>query len=168
MTFITELLNKKHDRSCFFCGVQTLDSYLKLQASQDIKRYLSVIFVATDNDNKVTGYYSLSNDSIPKEAFSEEFSRNMPQAYERLPITLLGRLAVSRDNQGYKLGRQLLIDALKRCFLAAKTEIGSMAVVVDPIDESAKNFYKKYGFILLPDRGRMFIPMQTIKSLFED
>lgn len=166
MTFLTEPLNKKHDRSCFFCGVDTLDSYLKTQASQDVKRHLSVVFVKTDNDNKVIGYYSLSNESIPKSAFSEEFARNMPQTYERLPVTLLGRLAVSRDNQGYKLGRRLLIDALSRCFLIANKSIGSMAVIVDPIDEHARNFYRKYGFILLPDRGRMFIPMKSIKRLF--
>ena len=41
-----------------------------------------------------------------------------------------------------------------------------MAVVVDPIDESAKNFYKKYGFIMLPDSEKMFLPMETIATLF--
>lgn len=41
-----------------------------------------------------------------------------------------------------------------------------MAVVVDPIDDNARRFYLKYGFINLPDSGRMFIPMGTIAQLF--
>ena len=44
--------------------------------------------------------------------------------------------------------------------------IGSIAVVVDPINKIAISFYKKYGFINLPDSKRMFLPMQTIKQLF--
>jgi hypothetical protein len=41
-----------------------------------------------------------------------------------------------------------------------------MAVVVDPIDEDAVRFYQKYGFILLPDSGKMFLPMNIIARLF--
>ena len=41
-----------------------------------------------------------------------------------------------------------------------------MAVIVDPIDDDAVKFYKKYGFILLPDSGKMFIAMDTVSRLF--
>ena len=44
--------------------------------------------------------------------------------------------------------------------------IGSFAVIVDPLDNDAESFYIKYGFIKLPDSGRIFLPMLTIKSLF--
>jgi len=60
----------------------------------------------------------------------------------------------------------LLLDALKRSFEISATEIGSMAVVVDPLDEEAVRFYEKYGFISLPDSGKMFLPMTTISELF--
>jgi hypothetical protein len=43
-----------------------------------------------------------------------------------------------------------------------------MAVVVDPIDEEAVSFYKKYGFIELPGSGKMFLPMNTIAKVFPD
>jgi hypothetical protein len=43
---------------------------------------------------------------------------------------------------------------------------GSFAVVVDPLDEEAEGFYTKYGFIQLPDSGKMFLPMKTIEVLF--
>jgi hypothetical protein len=42
-----------------------------------------------------------------------------------------------------------------------------MAVVVDPISQHAIDFYTKYGFIMLPDSGKMFIPMKTIEKLFK-
>ena len=47
-----------------------------------------------------------------------------------------------------------------------KKEIGSMAVIVDPIDEQAVQFYQKFGFILL-DSGKMFLAMKTIVDLFD-
>jgi hypothetical protein len=46
-------------------------------------------------------------------------------------------------------------------------EIGSYAVVVDPIDREAELFYEKYGFIKLPDSGKMFIAIRTLKELFD-
>jgi hypothetical protein len=55
---------------------------------------------------------------------------------------------------------------LKRCHDTSKS-VGTFAVVVDPLDKEAEKFYKKYGFISLPDSGKMFLPMKTIEELFE-
>ncbi len=41
-----------------------------------------------------------------------------------------------------------------------------MAIMVDPIDEHAVKFYKKYAFIHLPDSDQMFISMNTVADLF--
>lgn len=60
----------------------------------------------------------------------------------------------------------MLLDALKRSYEISEN-IGSFAVVVDPIDENAARFYDKYGFIKLPDSGKMFLPMNTIKTVFQ-
>jgi hypothetical protein len=35
------------------------------------------------------------------------------------------------------------------------------------VNDSVRRFYAKYGFIALVDSGKMFIPMNTIKQLFE-
>jgi len=78
----------------------------------------------------------------------------------------LGRLAIDKDFQGKGIGRILLIDALKRCF-DTSVSIGAFAVIVDPLDNEAEMFYEKYGFVKLPDSGKMFLPMKTIKELFE-
>ena len=82
-----------------------------------------------------------------------------------MPVTLLGRFAIDKSSQGKGVGKLLLIDALKRSYFASQS-IGSMAVVVDPVDEPAVNFYKRYGFIWLPDSKKMFLPMKTISRLF--
>jgi len=89
----------------------------------------------------------------------------LPKSYTSIPTTLLGRLAIDIKSQGKGIGKILLIDALKRSYEIAK-EIGSFAVVVDPIDEEAEKFYQKYGFIKLPDSEKMFIAMNTLKLLF--
>ena len=119
------------------------------------------------NENEVLGYYTLSNAGIPRESIPEDMQKKLPQVYASLPATLLGRLAVSNTVQGQGIGRLLLIDALKRSFIVS-AQIGSMAVIVDPIDEAATSFYRQYGFILLPGSGKMFLPMKTIGELFSD
>ncbi len=58
----------------------------------------------------------------------------------------------------------LLIDALLRSFEISHI-IGSFAVIVDPIDNEAEAFYAKYGFIMLPGSGKMFLPMKILGKL---
>ncbi|MGC4130095.1 MAG: GNAT family N-acetyltransferase [Bergeyella sp.] len=162
-----ELLDKNHNRNDFDCGKELLNNYLKNQAGQDIKRKLSACFVLSENEtNTIKGYYTLSNNSISLSSFPEEIQKKLPKSYTSIPTTLLGRLAINKNFQGKGIGKILLIDALKRSYELSK-EIGSFAVIVDPIDEEAENFYKKYDFIKLPDSGKMFIAIKTLKELFE-
>jgi len=164
--YLTIPLGSKHKKSEFTCGNTYLDNYIQKQAKQDIKRKLSACFVLSNEDNEIRGFYTLSNAGIPRELIPENISKKMPRAYESLPVTLLGRLAINEKNKGQGLGKLLLIDALKRSFEVSKV-IGSMAVIVDPIDENAINFYNKFGFISLPDSEKMFLSMKTIEQLFK-
>ena len=42
----------------------------------------------------------------------------------------------------------------------------SVAVVVDAKDDRARNFYERYGFVLLESRiGRLYLLMDTIAKL---
>ena len=166
MEQLTEILNPKHRKKEFSCGKDILDKYLHQQANQDIKRKLSVCFVLTDSKTEIIkGYYTLSNNSISQDIIPSKLRRKLPGSYSSIPVTLLGRLATDKKFQGKGIGKILLIDALKRCYEISKS-IGSFAVIVDPLDNDAESFYIKYGFIKLPDSGRMFLPMLTIKSLF--
>jgi predicted GNAT family N-acyltransferase len=162
-----ELLDKKHNRKDFDCEKELLNNYLKVQAGQDIKRKLSACFVLVDKETDcIQVYYTLSNNSIPLNCFPEPIKRKLPQSYESIPTTLLGRLAIDRKFKGKGLGKILIIDALRRSYEISK-EIGSFAVVVDPIDREAELFYERYDFIKLPDSEKMFIAIKTLKELFD-
>jgi GNAT superfamily N-acetyltransferase len=167
MTYLTEPLDSKHNRESFSCGKVLLDNYIWQQAKQDIKRKLSACFVLVDIETgKISGYYTLSCNSIPNDLIPGPFKKKLPKSYVSLPAILIGRIAIDKNFQGRGTGKILLIDALKRCF-DTTDYIGAFAVIVDPLDNEAEGFYKKYGFIKLPDSGKMFLPMKTIKELFE-
>lgn len=166
----TEILSDSHRKlkKEFSCGKVILDNYLKNQASQDVKRMLSACYVSVDNETGlIQGYYTLSNNSIPLKLVPENFKNRLPASYSSLPATLLGRLAVDDRFQGCGIGKMLLIDALSRSYGLSRM-IGSFAVAVDPLDKEAEGFYSKFGFIMLPDSRKMFLPMATIEQLFNE
>jgi GNAT superfamily N-acetyltransferase len=167
MSYLTEPLDVKHDRENFSCGKEILDNYFWQQAKQDVKRKLSACFVLVDKDTgKISGYYTLSSNSISNDLIPDSFKNKLPRSYVSIPTILIGRLAVDINFQGKGIGKMLLIDSLKRCFDTSYS-IGAFAVIVDPLDKKAEKFYEKYGFIKLPDSGKMFLPMKTVKALFE-
>ncbi|MFH6966617.1 GNAT family N-acetyltransferase [Flavobacterium sp. FlaQc-28] len=169
MNLKIEILNKVHKRKDFKSGKELLDNYLHKQAGQDAQKSLSVCHVLTDQDadaNRVLGYFTLSSSSIPLEDFPEELSKRIPKTYS-IPIALLGRLAMDEKEQKKGLGEILLFDALEKCLISSKT-LAIRAIVVDPIDQEAIDFYHKYGFIMIPSTGKMFLPIETIEGLFPD
>jgi ribosomal protein S18 acetylase RimI-like enzyme len=158
------ILDKAHNRKAFECEEQQLTQYIRKQVSQDIKKKLAICFVAADSDNNVIGYYTLSSESLGREQIPEKYLKKVPQNYNA-PVILLGRLARDLTAKGTGLGEHLLLDALFRAFTLSEESIGAMAVVVDPINEYAVNFYRKYGFEQLPDSEKMFLPMNTIRQI---
>ncbi|MFA6946272.1 MAG: GNAT family N-acetyltransferase [Pedobacter sp.] len=123
-----------------------------------------VVF-AMFEDTTIKSYYTLSNASIPAELIPEGVKKKMPGSYEAPPVTLLGRLAIDVKFKGQGLGGIILLDALKRNYQIASRSLGSIGVVVDPLDSEALAFYEKFGFIILPDSGKMFLPMADIAWL---
>lgn len=165
MDFVAELLQSDYKRSGFSCGEKNLDAFIQRQASQHLKSRAAGIFVVLEDQKVVKGYYTLSGDNVPYDEIPDEMRKKMPR-YQSLPTTLLGRLAIDRKYQGQGLGELLLMDALYRSYTLSE-QIGSVAVVVDALHEKAAIFYEKYGFIKLPDRGRLFMPMKTIAQGFK-
>ena|ERR1700733_13652668 len=164
MDLLIELFDKTHIKNDFDCGHPSLDNYLKTQAGQDVKRGLSVCYVLTGQPDKtIVGYYTLSSNSVKLEDLPEELRRKLPPSYKSIPTALLGRLAVNKKYQGQKLGLYLLIDALNRCADLSEN-IGTLAVLVDPIDDKAVSFYRNYGFIDLINSNAMFITIKTIRD----
>lgn len=153
---------RKFKRDHFSCGKQALDNYILRNATADVKTGACTCFVIIDESENVIAFYTLSTDSIPLDGAPDELKKKIN--YPHIPVILLGRLAVDQKVKGKAYGKLLLADALKKCVLVSKTQVGSMAVIVDPIDTEAENFYSKYGFTKIPDSGRMFVTIKKIEE----
>ncbi len=158
-----EPLSSSHDRAGFSCGIPALDVYLQRQARQDQDRNLAAVFILTPDSKTVAGFYTLSAHTLLAADLPQSQSAKLPRF--PLPVSLLGRMAVSKGLHGQKLGEFLLLHALERALLGSK-QVASWAVVVDA-KAGARDFYLKYGFIPLPSQpDRLFLPMPVVKKLF--
>ncbi len=158
---VIEPLKATHDRQGFTCNSEPLDTYLKKQSKQDVKRRISRVFIATtpDSPNTIVGYYTLSTLSIELNDLPKDVVRKLPK--HPVPAALIGRLAVSEKAQGAGIGKMLLMDAIKRT-LGVSNEIAIYAMVVDAIDDQAKSFYQQYGFSSLNSKGRrLYLPLKS-------
>jgi len=159
----------RHNRAAFSCEHERLTTYLKEQASQEIKKRVAAVYVLTADGKTIAGYYTLSQFSIDAGEMPPDTAKQLRiPRYDKLPATMLGRLARSQEFKGAGLGEILLLGAMKRA-LEHSRNIASLAIVVDAIDERARAFYRAYGFIDVPDRpNRLFIPMRTVAQLFPE
>ena len=158
-------LGKQHDRKAFDCGEPSLNQYINRYASQDIRRRVNRVFVASipDAPRQVIGYYSLSAGSLNATALPVALRRRLP-GYP-VPVVLLGRLAVADSHQGMGLGSILLADALRRIAHASQV-MAVYAVVVDALNDQAAELYRQLGFIPLPSQPlKLFLPMDSIATL---
>jgi len=145
--------------------VPELDEYLHLRASQDAKRKVAAPFVMVDETRRVAGYYTLSAYGVRVAELPPDIAKKLPR-YPLIPATLLGRLAVSHAHRGQKLGRLLLMDALHRSWINS-TQVASVGVVAEAIDDAARRFYLHHEFTAIPEHARkLFIAMRTIATLF--
>jgi GNAT superfamily N-acetyltransferase len=154
------VLNDAHDRNGFTCGVESLDRYFKTQAGQDVRRKANAVFVLSREVElgRALGYYTLCAMAISQGEVPEAARKHVPR-YPLVSCTLIGRLAVAKDQQGQRLGSILLADALQRAFESADT-VGSSMVIVDALDEAAVGFYAAHGFVRLPDSLRLVMPIR--------
>lgn len=161
-----EPLSTFHDRTGFHSGVLELDRYLQRQAGQDAKRKVAAPFLLVDSKGAILGYYTLSAFSIQLGELPEAIARRLPR-YPMLPATLLGRLAIGSSCRGQSLGRFLLMDALHRS-LRSTSEVASVGVVVEALDEAARAFYLHHEFVQLADhKNKLFLAMATIERAFK-
>src|ERR1700679_1994960 len=160
-----EPLTRDHPRDVFHCGVESLDVYLKTQASQDMRRKANAVFVLVPagSTKQICGYFTLCSYALAPGSIPEEAKKHIPR-YPLVSATLLGRLAVHEEFHGQGLGAILLAEALRKASENADV-VGSSMVVVDAIDERAAKFYAAHGFIHLPESMRLVLPMRTIASL---
>lgn len=158
-----EVLNSGHNRDDFNCGEDSLNNFLKRYARQQAERYLGRTFVAIPmpGDCAVMGYYTLAAGDIDASLISAKRI-----GLDMIPIVLLARLAVDNKFQGCGVGKRLLLDGLTRSQRIARAEIGAYAVVVDALNEGARQFYLRHGFQPLRDDPlHLYLTMKEIEAL---
>jgi GNAT superfamily N-acetyltransferase len=152
-------LTAEHDLSHFDCGNPALNDWLRHRALKNEGRFSRTYVVCADARVAVA-YYCIAAGSVERAAAPGKVRRNAPDA---VPVSIIGRLAVSREYAGKGLGADLLSDALRR-IAAASQSIGIGAVLVHAKDEAAKRFYLRCAeFIEYPADSRiLFLPIETV------
>ena len=158
-----EPLSEHHERSAFSCGEPELDDYFRQRAGQDERRNVARVFVATEDDLGIVGFYTLSTCAIHPGPLPKEIARKLPR-YDTIPAALIGRLARDLRARGRGVGELLLADAIKRV-LGVDRSVAVWAILVDAKNEGASDFYKRFGFVPFPSRpGRLFLPTATARK----
>jgi len=152
-----ELLRPGHNRLAFTCGNSSLDRYIREQATQDMRRSVARVFVATlvDSPDHILGFYTLSAAWVTASELPPDVARRLPR--HPIPAALIGRLAVDRNFARRGLGGILLADAIQKTMVASQI-VAITVVIVDPLDDAAKAFYSSFGFRNLDGpQQRMFM-----------
>ena len=161
----TVLLDKnRHDRNRFNCGIEPLNNYLKLMASQQAKKDNSRTFVLEDhNDNsRIIGFYTLTMVPIVLTALPDKLQKKHSSSTS---AGLIARLAVDKRYHGRGFGEWLLIDALRK-LVAASDTVAFPLVVVDAKD-GAKQFYQRFGFQAFQHaEHKLFISIADVRASF--
>ena len=155
-------LSSEHDLSGFDCGEPALNDWLRHRALKNESRFSRTYVVC--EGNRVVAYFCISAGAVQRATAPGKVRRNAP---DTIPVSVIGRLAVSRDHAGKGLGADILSDALRRIAVASQS-IGIGAVLVHAKDNAAKHFYMKCAeFIEYPEDSRtLFLPIETVVAAF--
>lgn len=161
-----EAISENHDVSRFDCGGhESLNDWLKRFALTNQRNESARTYVVHRN-GVVVGYYSISAGSVSVEEAPARISKGLPR--HPIPVILLARLAVDKDEKGAGLGKALLKDALVRIAQAADI-VGARAVLVHAIDEQASKFYLHFGFEPSPIHElQLMLLMKDLRKALEE
>ncbi len=151
-------LTGNHNRQNFDCGRAELNNWLRQVSRQHQDKGLSKTFVAIQDHEPtdICGFYALTLAEIDRRFLPDAYQKKLPQ---RIPGVRLGRLAVDCRYQKKGLGELLLIDAISRA-RRIHQEAGVVGLFVDALDDHVLRFYRRYGFLNIPDNSLLlFYPI---------
>jgi GNAT superfamily N-acetyltransferase len=134
-----EPITADHQTEKFDCGSTAQTEWLRKHALQAHQAGTSRVFaVCRTHTRRVVGYHALAAGSVERESTPERVRRGTGQ--HPIPVILLTRLGVDLAEQGHRLGRALVKDALQRA-AAAGHEIGVRALLIHAESGEARDFY---------------------------
>jgi GNAT superfamily N-acetyltransferase len=154
-------LKPVHDLNRFESSESILNDWLRKHALKASDGDTAKTYVATRGPRRVVAFYSLAAGAVELVDASGALRRNAP---DPVPVIVLARIAVDRDEAGQGLGSALIADALKKSLRAANT-IGAKAVLVHALNHRLIGFYEKHGFRPIDgDEQTLYLPMKTIRA----
>jgi len=160
-------IDKHHRVDEFESGAGELDDWLRRFGWQNDRTGNARVFVAARGD-AVVGYYTVSSAGVEKGRAPADLIKGGAPA--EIPCLLIGRLAVHNPEQGARLGRSLLIDALLRAVRISE-DVGFRALLIHARDEQAKAWYRHQArsFQESPsDPLHLFLPIKELRRLAAD
>ena len=149
------------DLERFDCGVVALDDWLASHAQRSHEQGVVRVYVWADEaaPELVIAYVAIQ----PTQVAASDLSRSQSGGDSTVPGYLIAKLALDRTLQGTGLGAELLVRSLETCVAAAKVG-GGRIIVVDPIDEAARDFYLHHDFVPTKADGRLVMKVATAEA----
>jgi GNAT superfamily N-acetyltransferase len=157
-----EKIQAEHETESFDCGKPELNRFLQRFAFASHRAHTAQTYVVCRGLN-VVSYYSLTVGQISHSNAPARIAQGI--AHYPIPLMILARLAVDKNEQGQGLGVALLKDALIRSAKAADIT-GIRALFVHAKDEQAIAFYEHFNFRPSPiDPQHLFLLMKDILKM---
>lgn len=157
-----EKLAASHNVQDFDCGNPALNRFLIKHALQSQQSNSATTYVAC-KENKIIGYYSLVVGAVEHEETPARIKKGLSK--HPVPLMILARLAVNRDEQGKGIGKGLLKDALLRTTQAADLA-GIRALVIHAKDDEVKSWYAQFDCDPSPtDPLHLYLLIKDIKKI---
>ncbi|MFG1520325.1 hypothetical protein [Halobacteriovorax sp. ZH1_bin.1] len=157
-----EKTTKVKARESFNSGKQSLDDYIKKFAKNASKKGVGQTHtLITETPLKLIGYYTLSSLSIQKSLIAKLSSFPAPE----IPGMLMARLAIDSSEQKKGFGKKILVHALTK-IEQISVDAAIKIIVVDALDQEAKNYYLQFGFIEFDDEPmKLFMSIETVRKV---
>ena len=175
LNYVIEPLDShKHDRAAFSYGVEQVDNFFKKTANKLSKADNLRVFVMSQPDGTVIGFYALNAHAVDYQDLPATFERNRP-GHGRIPAAYISMIGRDVRFAGGGYGGDLLADALTRILRAAE-HLGLAVVIMDVLDcgdpeRVAKRLalYRSYGFQPLPSQPlRLFLAVATLRRILPE
>jgi GNAT superfamily N-acetyltransferase len=162
-----EPLGAGHEYEGFTSGDQELDTWLVRYARHAEGAGSARTFVTSEDGSRVIGYYALTVGEVGAADGTERLLKGQPGG-RSVPVVILARMAVDREQQGRGVGSSLLQDALLRTAAVAR-EVGVRALVVHAATEAAGGFYERFGFEPSPtDQRHLVLLIKDLKRFLDE
>jgi len=143
----------------FACGESDIDRYLEKEAWKAHKNGLHRVTCShLEGNGHPAGFYALA--SVTEEIGKLPGQYHLFGGADRFPCLQLVWLGVHGRFQGQKIGKRMVARVINT-FAEVGQRIGPPHLVLIPISDEVKPFYRDLGFTEYDNGSRMFLPLQT-------